>query len=166
VQAHDTDPTLIIKPYYPLAPWAWAAATPDLIMPEAVCTTEGIDWQDSPAYNTVWVTGAANGRRDQVKRAGTAADRPAPTVVDPLATDPVMTRQRGLRALADTGRQAQIKVSLPVLTATGLIKSGLLVQYTEQGETHLGLSRAISVRYAFPTASQTVMMETHELEPV
>lgn len=166
VQAHDTDQTLIVKPYYPLAPWAWAAATPDLILPEAVCTTEGIDWQDSPAYNAVWVTGAANGRRDKVKRAGTAADRHAPTVVDPLATDPVMTRQRGLRVLADTGRQAQIKVSLPVLAETGLIKPGALVSYTEQGETHIGLSRAISVRWQFPTASQTVTLETHELEPV
>ena len=166
VQAHDTAQTLIIKPYYPLAPWAWAAATPDIVLPDAVCTTEGIDWKDSPAYNAVWVVGGSGGRRDKIKRAGTAADQHAPTVVDPLATDTVMTRQRGLRVLADTGRQAHIAVNLPVLAETGIIKPGKLIRYTEQGETHLGLSRAVTVRYQFPTASQTVTMETHELESV
>ena len=166
VQADDALQTLHILPHYPLAPWAWAAAMPDLILPEAVCTTEGIEWQDKPAYNAIWVVGAEHGRRDQVKRTGTAGDRSAPTVMDPLATSTIMTRQRGLRALADTGRQAHLSLSLPILAETGIIKPGLLIEYTEQGVTHRGLSRSVSVTCQFPTARQTIKVETHELESV
>lgn len=166
VQADAALQTLHILPYYPLAPWAWASATPDLILPEAVCTTEGIDWQDTPAYNTVWIVGVDGGRRDQVKRAGTAGDFPAPTVADPLATSTIMTRQRGLRVLADTGRQAHLSLSLPILPETGIIPPGQLLEYTEQGVTHRGLTRAVSVSCQFPTARQTIKVETHELESV
>lgn len=163
VQGHDTDQTLIILPWYPAKPWDWATTTPDIVLPEAVCVTEGIEWQDKPQYNAVWVVGGASGRRDKIKRTGSAGDSHAPTIVDPLATDPIMTRQRGVRVLADTGRQALISVSLPILPEVGIIKPGKLVKYTEQGVIHYGLSRAVSVKYDFPTTTQTVSLETHEL---
>lgn len=166
VQAHDTDQTLIILPRYPVMPWNWAGEAPDIQIPEDVCEVEGIEWQDKPAYNVVWISGQEGGRRDRIKRAGTAADRPAPSIVDPLATAPEMTRARGGVILADTGRQAHITLRLPVLPETGIIKPGNLVRYTENGNTHLGLSRAVSVDFGFPEVWQTVKVETHELEPI
>ena len=166
VQADDALQTLHILPYYPVAPWLWEEETPEIALPEDVCTVEEIEWQDKPAYNAVWVVGQAQGRRDLVKRTGTAGDVLAPTVVDPLATDTIMTRQRGIRVIADTGRQVHLSLKLPILAATGIIKPGQLIEYSEQGETHLGLSRAVSVTYGFPEAWQTVKVETHELEPV
>jgi len=114
----------------------------------------------------VWIVGQDQGRRDQVKRAGTAGDVLAPTVVDPLATDTIMTRQRGLRVIADTGRQVHLSLKLPILAETGIMVPGQLIEYTEQGVTHRGLSRAVSVTYGFPQAWQTVKVETHELESV
>jgi len=45
---------LHVLPYYPAAPWHWDQETVVLILPEAVCTTEGIEWQDKPQYNAVW----------------------------------------------------------------------------------------------------------------
>lgn len=166
IQADRINQTLHVLPYYPVAPWGWAVATPDLTLPDAVCITEGIEWLDKPPYNAVYVVGGADGRQDLVKRTGTAGDRLAPTVVDPLATATAMTRQRGLRAIADTGRQALITVSLPVLAATGIITPGTLVQYTEQGVTRRGLSRSVSINGQFPSARQTIKVETHELESV
>ncbi|MDT3672848.1 MAG: hypothetical protein ROZ37_21225 [Aromatoleum sp.] len=165
-QAHDTDQTLIVLPRYPSAPWEWAAQTPDIELPEDVCEVEGIEWQDKPAYNAVWVTGGEAGRRDRIRRAGTAADRTAPTIVDPLATAPEMTRARGLAVLADTGRQAHISLRLPVLPETGIIRPGKLVRYQEGGNTHLGLTRAVQLEQRFPDLWQTIRIETHELEPV
>ena len=164
IQSHPTAPTLIVLPYYPTPPWQWAEQIPDLVLPEAVCVTEGIEWLDQPPYNAVWVVGGAAGRRDQITRAGTAGDCVAPTVVDPLATDTAMTRQRGLRVLADTGRQAHLNVSLPVFAEIGLITPGQLVQYTERGITRRGLSRAIRVECDFPQFRQTLQIETHELQ--
>lgn len=166
VQADHALQTLHIRPTYPVAPWDWAEETPDLALPEDVCTVEDIEWQDKPAYNAVWIAGGANGRLDQVKRTGTAGDVLAPTVVDPLACDVIMTRQRGLRVIADTGRQVHLSLKLPVLAETGILRPGLLLEYTEQGQTHVGLSRAVSVTWGFPTASQIVKVETHELESV
>lgn len=166
VQADKNAQTLHVLPYYPIAPWDWAAATPDIVLPEDICTTEDIEWSDKAAYNAVWIVGGDGGRRDKVKRAGSAADRHAPTVVDPLATDVIMTRQRGLRVLADTGRQALVGIKLPVLEETGVILPGNLIEYSEQGQTHIGLSRAVSLHWAFPKVRQTVRIETHELESV
>ena len=77
-----------------------------------------------------------------------------------------MTRQLGLRVLADTGRQALIGIKLPVLEETGIILPGNLIEYSEQGQTHVGLSRAVSLRWEFPKCRQTVRIETHELESV
>lgn len=162
VQADKSAEILHVLPYYPIAPWDWAAATPDIVLPEDVCTTEDIEWSDKAAYNAVWIVGGAGGRRDKVKRAGSAADRHAPTVVDPLATDVIMTRQRGLRVLADTGRQALIGIKLPVLEETGIILPGNLIEYSEQGQTHIGLSRSVALHWEFPKCRQTVRIETHE----
>ena len=156
MQADKSAEILHILPYHPIAPWDWAAATPDIVLPEDVCTTEDIEWSDKAAYNAVWIVGGAGGRREHIKRAASAADRHAPTVVDPLATDPIATRQRGLRVLADTGRQALIGIKLPVLEETGIILPGSLIQYNEQGQTHIGLSRSVALHWGFPKCRQTV----------
>ena len=166
VQADRIAQTLHVLPYYPVMPRLWSLEPLDLTLPDAVCVTEGIEWLDKPNYNAVYIVGGADGRRDLVKRTGTAGDRLAPTVVDPLATATAMTRQRGIRVLGDTGRQALITVSLPILSATGIITPGTLIEYTEQGVTRRGLSRSVSVNVQFPTARQTIKVETHELESV
>ncbi|WP_251199474.1 hypothetical protein [Aromatoleum aromaticum] len=166
VQAHDTDQTLIILPRYPVAPWHWPTQTPDIDLPEDVCEVEGIEWQDKPAYNAVWIAGGEAGRRDRIRRAGTAADRNAQTIVDPLATDPAMTLQRGTAALGDTGRQAHITLRLPVLPETGIIRPGKLVRYTESGTARIGISRAVQIEQRFPELWQSIRLETHEHEPV
>lgn len=162
VQAHDTDQTLIILPRYPVAPWIWGDETPDIELPEDVIEVEGIEWIDRPDYNAVWISGSTAGRRDRIKRTGSAADRYAQSIVDPLATAPEMTRQRGLAVLGDTGRQAHITLRLPVLPETGILRPGQLIRYIEQGTPHVGLARAVQVDNSFPDIWQTVRLETHE----
>lgn len=161
VQADPTEMTLHVFPYYPVYPWNWASATPDVVIPEDVALVEEMEWTEKPGYNAVWIVGGAGGRRDQIVRAGSAADWSAPTVIDPLATDPVMTRQRGGRVLADAGSQVTLSLKLPVLQASGIIPPGKLIRYTEQGNTHVGLSRAVSVQVSFPEIWQTIKVETH-----
>lgn len=162
VQAHNTDETLIILPRYPAAPWNWSGLTPDIELPEDVVEVEGIEWQDRPDYNAVWVSGAAGGRRDRIRRAGFAADRVAPTIVDPLATAHEMTLQRGTAVLGDTGRQAHITLRLPVLPETGIIQPGALVRYVESGNERIGLARGVQIEQRFPELWQSIRLETHE----
>jgi hypothetical protein len=162
VQSHDTDQTLRILPRYPIAPWNWNSATPDIALPEDVVEVEGIEWQEKPDYNAVWVHGGEQGRADRIIIGSTGGTNPAPTIVDDLATDPAMTRQRGLALLGDTGKQAQISLRLPVLPETGMIRPGALIEYQEQGNTRRGLVRSLSINHSWPELWQTIGVETHE----
>ena len=67
----------------------------------------------------------------------------------------------GLAILSDTGRQALVSVSLPVLEETGIIMPGKIIDYTESGTTRRGLVRAVDVSTSFPKVRQTVRIETH-----
>ena len=75
----------------------------------------------------------------QVTRAGTAGEVLAPVVVDPLITEAAAARQRGLAVLADTGRQIEVSLRLPVLAATGIIEPGAFVEYQDGRVTRLGI---------------------------
>ena len=159
VQGHDTAQTLLVRPYYPIKPWDWPEATPDIVLPEDVCRTEGVEWVEKAGYNAVWITGS---RRDYIRRTGTDGLTMAQTIVDALATDAIMTRQRGVRILGDTGKQALITVRLPVVEETGIIRPGNLIAYTEGATARRGMSRSVSVECGFPEVWQTIKIEARE----
>lgn len=162
VQADPLLDTLRILPRYPLLPWEWSAATPDITLPSAPVVREAIEWQDKAAYNRVFVSGTeAGGVLGQITRAGTAGDVVAPMITDPLITHADGARARGRPILADTGRQARITLELPILPETGIITPGKLVQYTDAGTTRRGLVRSTAVTAQLPTARQTIELETH-----
>lgn len=163
IQAHPSSKILRVLPRYPVAPWHWDELTPDFELPEDVCSTEGIEWIEKPAYNTVFVAGQESGVLAHVTRSGTDGGTPAPMVTDPLITHANAGRQRGLSILSDTGDQALISVSLPVLKETGIIFPGKFVRYRESGNTHLGLVRGVDVSANFPKVRQTIRLETHVL---
>lgn len=148
---------------YPVMPWDWATSTPDFEIPSAVMTREGIEWKTKPAYNRVWVRGEAVGVLGQVTRAGTAGDLEAPMIVDPLITAAVAARQRGMSVLGDTGRQAIVTLSLPVLPETGVIPPGKLVKYVDGSVERIGLTRAVSLDFGGSARlRQSITVETHE----
>lgn len=163
VQAHDTDAVLQVLARYPVPPWEWSAAMPDLELPPDVVTQEGIEWEEKAAYNRVFVSGAGTGGvLGQVTRAGTAGDQLAPMVTDPLMTHADAVRQRGRAILAGTGRQATVSLRLPVLSETGVIKPGRLVRYLDDtvAQPRLGLVRSTAVE-AGAEVWQTIGVETH-----
>lgn len=162
VQADPLLDTLHILPRYPALPWDWSAATPDIILPSAPVVREAVEWLDKARYNRVFVSGTeAGGVLGQVTRNGTAGDIVAPMVTDPLCTHADAARARGGAILADTGRQARITLDLPILTETGIIRPGALVEYTDAGTARRGLVRGTAVRTQLPAARQTIELETH-----
>lgn len=165
LQPHNTARTLDVRLRYPTPSWQWASVTPQFELPAAVTTQEGFEWVDKPVYNRVFVTGQEHGVNGQYTRAGTAGDLVAPEVVDPLITHADAARQRGRAVLSDTGRVATVTLRLPVLAETGIIKPGSFVRYTEGGNTHMGLTRGVSVAVGMPAIYQTLTLETH-VEPV
>jgi hypothetical protein len=161
IQADPATKVLAVMPRYPVVPWEWAGETPDIEIPPSVAVTEGIAWEDKPAYNAVYVSGAAGGVLGHVKRTGTAGDLVAQMVTDDLITHTDAARQRGTRILSDTGRQARVSLSLPVLAETGIILPGQLVRYVDGATTRLGLARSVAVTAGLPKVRQAVEIETH-----
>lgn len=165
LQPHDTDRTLDVHLRYPTPAWLWSSVTPDFELPAAVTSQEGFEWVDKPVYNRVFVTGQEHGINGQYTRTGTAGDLVAPSIIDPLITHADAARQRGRAVISDTGRIAMVTLRLPVLDETGIIKPGKFVRYTEGGNTHIGITRGLSVAANLPTIYQTLTVETH-VEPI
>lgn len=161
VQPHATDPILRVLPRYPAAPWDWPTTTPDIELPSAVVSVEGIEWFSRPVYDRVHVSGVAGGVLAQATRAGTAGALVAPMVTDSLITHADAARQRATQVLSDVGAQARVTLRLPVLPETGLITPGKLVRYTDGPSARLGLVRGTSLDWSAPTLRQSITLETH-----
>lgn len=162
LQASPSEMTMAALPHYPVAPWDWASATPDIVLPEDVVEVEGTEDADKPGYNAVYVEGqGVSGRRDRILRAGSAGDMLAPQIIDALATHVDMTRARGLAVLADSGPQSLISLRVPVLDGVGLILPGKLVEYVAEGTTRRGLTRSMSAAWSLPELWQTIEIEIH-----
>ncbi|MBH0013650.1 MULTISPECIES: hypothetical protein [unclassified Pseudoalteromonas] len=165
LQPHNTDEVLRVLSRYPVAPWDWAGVTPDFELPSAVMSRESIEWRDKARYNRVYVMGQQVGVNGRVTREGTAGDYLAPTIIDPLITEAVAARQRGIAVLSDTGRIATVGLRLPVLAETGIIAPGSFVRYLDGGIERIGLTRSVQVEVGLPSIWQTLGVETH-VEPV
>jgi hypothetical protein len=161
VQPQPTGQALSVLLRYPAAPWEWSTLTPDYELPADLFQKESVEWVERTRYNRVFVSGQGAGVLGQVTRGGTAGDQVAPMVVDPLTTDAIAARQRGMSVLANVGRQALISLVGPVLPATGIIMPGKFVRYVDGGVTRIGLTRSVSVSASMPTMWQTIGLETH-----
>ena len=153
---HPSSPLLRVRHRYPVTPWEWGAVTPDFVLPVDAVSRESLRWVDKPAYNRVFVSGQDVGVLGQVTRAGTAGDILAPMVVDPLITEAAAARQRGVAVLADTGRQIEVSLRLPVLAETGVIEPGAFVEYQDGTVARLGLVRSTRVEAGLPDVWQTL----------
>lgn len=164
LQPHPTLDRLAVRLRYPQVPWDWPGITPDIVLPSSVAEREATEWKQKPEYNRVFVSGQGQGILGQVTRAGTAGDLVAPMVTDPLITAPEAARQRGIAVLGDTGRQAHITLSVPVLESTGIIHPGKWLRYEDGALARMGLTRAVSVDFGGSSAKlrQSVLLETHE----
>lgn len=161
LQPHRTAQTIRVLPRYPVPPWEWGSVVPTYALPSAATARESLEWKDAARYNGVYVSGVSAGVLGWVKRTGTAGDELAPMVVDPLITEAVAARQRGIAVLADTGRQIDVALRLPVLPETGVIEPGVFVEYQDGGASRLGLVRSTSVQAGLPDVWQTLGVETH-----
>lgn len=146
---------------YPAAPWEWSRDTADFVLPVDAFSRESLRWVEKPAYNRVFVSGQDVGVLGQVTRAGTAGEVLAPMRVDALITEAAAARQRGIAVLADTGRQIEMNLRLPVLPATGIIEPGALVCCQDNGVERTGIVRSTRIEASLPEVWQTLGIQSH-----
>ncbi|MEQ6916563.1 hypothetical protein [Halomonas aquatica] len=167
VQAHPSQPTLIVAPRYAAPHWAWAGETPDVTLPLAVLTRLASEYRPSDPLNGVYVSGETTGVLALVKRTGTAADQLGEMVVDPLITRQAPARGRGIAMLSASGDQSSETLALPVSAdLAGLLATGHLVRVDPAGDDWRGLVRAVSIDATLDgdgalTINQTAEVERH-----
>lgn len=161
VMPHPNDAVLRVRHRYPFAPWDWSQVTPDLVLPVDAASRESLRWLEKPAYNRVFVSGQNAGVLGQVTRNGTAGNLIAPMIVDPLITEAAAARQRGLAVLADTGKQFEVGLRLPVLPETGIVEPGTFIEYQDGSVARIGLVRSTRIEAGLPEVWQTLGVECH-----
>lgn len=171
VQSHRTTATLLARHPYPElpggmvgGPWNWGGAfAADVeLAPDAIITS-GIERRDGPDLNGVYVSGTTQGVLALVRRTGTAADKLASLITDPLITAQEAALQRGLAVLGAAGPKHLVQIELPILTGAGqpgVLDVGQLVQVNTASPWR-GRVRSVSVNAAMPKARQTVQLERH-----
>ncbi|MBX9868291.1 MAG: hypothetical protein K2X63_00695, partial [Burkholderiaceae bacterium] len=163
IQPDPINQVIRVRPKFPIKPWEFDLATPEIELPSAVITKESIAWSKKPDYNAVYISGtSASGILGLVKKTGTAGDLLAPMVTDALITSAVAARQRGLTILADTGKMATYSLSLPVLAETGIIEPGTSVRYKDDKDI-IGIVQGVSFSGESDkrTARQTIEVLTY-----
>lgn len=173
VQSHRTDPVLQVRhPYPELAgglpggPWNWYAngVTPDVTLAAEALMTVGTERRDEADVNGVYVSGTNQGVLALVKRIGTAGEKLAALVTDPLITANEAALQRGLSILGAAGSKHFIDFELPILTGSG--EPGILdvgqLTLINQSAPWRGRVRGVSAAATFGgKVRQTINVERH-----
>ncbi|MFN3495248.1 MAG: hypothetical protein ACK40L_12145 [Hydrogenophaga sp.] len=172
LQSHRTLPNLLVRHPYPTlpggmigGPWNWGGAfAADVeLAPDAVVVANRRR-VNGPDVNAVYVSGVSMGGRGHVVRAGSAGDKSAGIVVDPLNTAIQAAQQRGLAILGAGGAKRMWNLDLPILTGPsqpGVIDVGAFVQvnYPTPLRGRVRAVRASSAWGGNPT--QTITLEQH-----
>jgi hypothetical protein len=173
LQSHRTLPTLLARHPYPDltggltgGPWNWYASgvVPDVELAPDALMVAGTERADGPDINAVYVSGVSQGYRGLYRRAGTAGDKLAAMITDPLITAPEAVRWRGRSIVGAAGPKHIVTLSLPVLTGAsqpGVLDVGQLVQINHSTPWR-GRVRSVSVSAKFGEAvRQSVQIERH-----
>ena len=170
LQSHRSAPTLLTRHPYsqregdnPGVPWSWMTGPADVELATDAIITDGFERNEGPDINAIYVSGTTQGVLARVKRTGTAGDKLAAMVTDPLITHADAARQRGLAALGAAGSKYNVRLELPVLTGAGqpgVLDVGQLVQ-VNAAVPWRGRVRSVSAAYKRPSLRQTVTLERH-----
>lgn len=116
-----------VKPRYPISPWSWSTATPDLILNEAQFFSIDTEWIPAESPDSVYVYGEEKGVGVKCVKQGTAGLKTLPTVVDKHITDTIAGTERGRVEVAKNGFKEIVPVSTYV-DGTGIILPQTLIQ--------------------------------------
>lgn len=170
LQSHRSAATLLARHPYGQrvgdasgAPWAWNTGNADVELALDAIITEAIERRDGADINAVYVSGTTQGVLGFVKRTGSAGDKLAAMITDPLITHADAARQRGLSVLGAAGHKYAVSLDLPVLTGIGqpgVLDVGQLVQINA-AQPWRARVRGVTVNAKQPTLRQTVTLERH-----
>ncbi|PKM17405.1 MAG: hypothetical protein CVV11_19800 [Gammaproteobacteria bacterium HGW-Gammaproteobacteria-15] len=137
--------TIHIRPQWPVTPWAIASATPAVSVHDDVILALNSSPASTPLFNAVFVRGEQQGQSAKVRRTGTAGDKLAADIVDPLMVDSQALRQRGTAELANSGRKDSVQLTLPIMDLLPPLIPGQVLGVTWQTETYKTLVDSVQI---------------------
>lgn len=154
---------LRVMPRMPAPHWLLENLTPEIVLPSDPVIQESTTWEKRPAYDSIYVSGTTSaGVLAKVHKTGSGGINTMPMVTDPLITDVIAARQRGISELSKSGSVVNYQLNLPILAETGIITPGKVIRYVDNGNLRTGLSKSVSVNVALPTARQTINIVTYD----
>ncbi|CQR43727.1 hypothetical protein THICB3330019 [Thiomonas sp. CB3] len=122
--------TLTIQPRYPVLPWDFAAATPQITVPDAAITELGRRNSPPSQANAAFVYGGnVGGILARVYRTGTAGDKALAPAQHPLLTHLDGARLLGSRLLAGQVQQPDVRsLTFPFGGSFGMAQRGALLE--------------------------------------
>jgi hypothetical protein len=160
LQTDRAAPVLRALPSYPVPAWQWGSATPDVVLTPDIIDEMAPEWVESPRYNCVYVSGQNAGVNAQIVRDGTAGDKLAPMIVDPLLTEIAANRARGIAVLSEAGPAQNVQLSLALYPEIGPIEPGTFVQ----AGAWIGLARGLEINIAWNGAGGLEIRQSVEIE--
>jgi hypothetical protein len=164
VYADHTQNIVHFMPQYPLSPWHWDAATPDVTIPLSLVRRYNSNDQNKPYYNQVYVSGQQQGVLVNAVREGEAGEWRWPMVVDKLITAVGAGQERARNILSAVGKQDLVSLELPINAATGVLEPGRLVAIADTSPWR-GLVASTSISAAISDnsvhASQSIEVRRH-----
>ena len=158
---HKTIKQLTIQPRYPVLPWNFAGATPDIIVPDAAIT----ELTERPAIpeqaNGVYIHGnEIGGAIGFCRLNGTAGDKLAQTESNQLMTDATALRALGERVLAANQVQPILdEITLPFDNALfPLIEVGKFIEIGYEGSTVRGIVNSTSLTASLTSVRQSIKL--------
>lgn len=161
---------LTILPRYRAPVWQWSSAVMDRIIPAAIVSDWGSEWQPQPDWNGCYVSGTNYGVSVDVRRTGTAGDNPAPDVFTDWMTGTDPARSRGIAEICKGGNQEIVTLNMPLFPAEiapGLVTPAQLCEVRDVDETWRGLCLGTEITAEGVGASrvkQTLRLERHHAE--
>lgn len=159
--------SLTVLPRYREAVWWWSGAIMDRIIPGEIITNRSGEWAPQPEWDSVYVSGTTHGVAVDVRRQGTAGNKPAPDVFDDLITATDVARARGICEISKGGSQETTSRTIPLFpvgSAPGLVEPGMLCEVRDPGKTWRGLCLGVEITAAGIGASkvsQVLRFERH-----
>ncbi|WP_286694086.1 hypothetical protein [Spongiibacter sp. UBA1325] len=153
-------------------PWYWPqidASRLDFQVADSMILGLSSEWQPTPEYRGVYVSGISHGVAVEVKKNGTDGTPWAADNYDALNLSTQQCRGRGISILGQSGAQEIVTIELPVPTsgAPGLVVPGQwgeIQDTSNPANTWRGLVLSTSVSVSQPGASravQTIRLERH-----
>lgn len=145
IQPSRTARSMDIKQLYPVEPWNWSSATPNVTIPDDFLTQSSSQKLPGLGVDGVYVQGGdIGGVVALVQRTGSGGIRLAPPIVDPLVTHVDPARAQGIAAIAALQAQASEQYTMPLsANYASLVTPGDLVELSTSGKR--GLVRRTSV---------------------